>query len=239
MVYVITAWLLLQKTGAISGLKENHEKRKIWNNPSGFKFHWSDVTDKSCARQTRERTKKKKRRHTQYKKEAKAYLKHLTCLSRDKCSWKKLTCVWEDVGGSRGHGDDFLHLGGGSVHVMRSNHTLARICSSSFSRGTSPVVKPQLGDVLCSCTERLESWEKKTPLIFALAWTFFFFKFSILLLICFQGRRCSLFSCWNLKLTVNYRMNSMKRVPTRVKSRRIEANLGAEREHFDKQQVQI
>lgn len=29
----------------------------------------------------------------------------------------------------------------------------------------------------------------------------------------------------------------MKRVPTRVKSRRIEANLGAEREHFDKQQL--
>lgn len=32
-------------------------------------------------------------------------------------------------------------------------------------------------------------------------------------------------------------MNSIKRVPTRVKSRRVEANLGAEREHFEKQQV--
>lgn len=50
-----------KKADAISGLKENHEKRKILNNPSGFKFHWSDVTDKNCARQTRERTKKKKK----------------------------------------------------------------------------------------------------------------------------------------------------------------------------------
>uniref|UniRef100_A0AAQ5XBW6 ENTH domain-containing protein n=1 Tax=Amphiprion ocellaris TaxID=80972 RepID=A0AAQ5XBW6_AMPOC len=32
-------------------------------------------------------------------------------------------------------------------------------------------------------------------------------------------------------------MNSIKQVPTRVKSRRTEANLGAEREHFDKQQL--
>uniref|UniRef100_A0A7N8YAM3 Huntingtin-interacting protein 1-related protein n=1 Tax=Mastacembelus armatus TaxID=205130 RepID=A0A7N8YAM3_9TELE len=32
-------------------------------------------------------------------------------------------------------------------------------------------------------------------------------------------------------------MNSIRQVPTRVKSRRIEANLGAEREHFDKQQL--
>lgn len=32
-------------------------------------------------------------------------------------------------------------------------------------------------------------------------------------------------------------MNSIKQVPSRVKSRRTEANLGAEREHFDKQQV--
>lgn len=32
-------------------------------------------------------------------------------------------------------------------------------------------------------------------------------------------------------------MNSIRQVPTRVKSRRVEANLGAEREHFDKQQV--
>nr|XP_020506361.1 huntingtin-interacting protein 1-related protein isoform X1 [Labrus bergylta] len=32
-------------------------------------------------------------------------------------------------------------------------------------------------------------------------------------------------------------MNSMKHVPTRVKSRRTEANLGAEREHFDKQHL--
>uniref|UniRef100_A0A7N6BBV2 I/LWEQ domain-containing protein n=1 Tax=Anabas testudineus TaxID=64144 RepID=A0A7N6BBV2_ANATE len=32
-------------------------------------------------------------------------------------------------------------------------------------------------------------------------------------------------------------MNSIRQVPTRVKSRRTEANLGAEREHFDKQQV--
>ncbi|KAI9527687.1 hypothetical protein NQZ68_027777 [Dissostichus eleginoides] len=32
------------------------------------------------------------------------------------------------------------------------------------------------------------------------------------------------------------RMNSIRQVPTRVKSRRTEANLGAEREHFDKQQ---
>ncbi|KAM7017987.1 huntingtin interacting protein 1 related b [Tautogolabrus adspersus] len=32
-------------------------------------------------------------------------------------------------------------------------------------------------------------------------------------------------------------MNSIKHVPTRVKSRRTEANLGAEREHFDKQQL--
>ncbi|XP_054466420.1 huntingtin interacting protein 1 related b [Anoplopoma fimbria] len=32
-------------------------------------------------------------------------------------------------------------------------------------------------------------------------------------------------------------MNSMRHVPTRVKSRRTEANLGAEREHFDKQQL--
>ncbi|KAK1892717.1 Huntingtin-interacting protein 1-related protein, partial [Dissostichus eleginoides] len=31
-------------------------------------------------------------------------------------------------------------------------------------------------------------------------------------------------------------MNSIRQVPTRVKSRRTEANLGAEREHFDKQQ---
>lgn len=33
------------------------------------------------------------------------------------------------------------------------------------------------------------------------------------------------------------RMNSIKQVPTRVRSRRVEANLGAEREHFEKQQV--
>ncbi|XP_030272987.1 huntingtin interacting protein 1 related b [Sparus aurata] len=32
-------------------------------------------------------------------------------------------------------------------------------------------------------------------------------------------------------------MNSIRQVPTRVKSRRVEANLGAEREHFDKQQL--
>uniref|UniRef100_A0A8C4E455 Huntingtin-interacting protein 1-related protein n=1 Tax=Dicentrarchus labrax TaxID=13489 RepID=A0A8C4E455_DICLA len=32
-------------------------------------------------------------------------------------------------------------------------------------------------------------------------------------------------------------MNSIRQVPTRVKSRRTEANLGAEREHFDKQQL--
>lgn len=32
-------------------------------------------------------------------------------------------------------------------------------------------------------------------------------------------------------------MNSIKQVPTRVRSRRVEANLGAEREHFEKQQV--
>ncbi|XP_041644118.1 huntingtin interacting protein 1 related b [Cheilinus undulatus] len=32
-------------------------------------------------------------------------------------------------------------------------------------------------------------------------------------------------------------MNSLKQVPTRVRSRRTEANLGAEREHFDKQQL--
>ena len=32
-------------------------------------------------------------------------------------------------------------------------------------------------------------------------------------------------------------MNSIRQVPTRVKSRRVETNLGAEREHFDKQQV--
>lgn len=32
-------------------------------------------------------------------------------------------------------------------------------------------------------------------------------------------------------------MNTIRQVPTRVKSRRVEANLGAEREHFDKQQV--
>lgn len=32
-------------------------------------------------------------------------------------------------------------------------------------------------------------------------------------------------------------MNSIKQVPTRVRSRRVEANLGAEREHFEKKQV--
>uniref|UniRef100_A0A3B5KKQ4 Huntingtin-interacting protein 1-related protein n=1 Tax=Takifugu rubripes TaxID=31033 RepID=A0A3B5KKQ4_TAKRU len=32
-------------------------------------------------------------------------------------------------------------------------------------------------------------------------------------------------------------MNSIKQVPTRVRSRRVEANLGAEREHFEKQQL--
>uniref|UniRef100_A0A8C5CK58 Huntingtin interacting protein 1 related n=1 Tax=Gadus morhua TaxID=8049 RepID=A0A8C5CK58_GADMO len=32
-------------------------------------------------------------------------------------------------------------------------------------------------------------------------------------------------------------MNSIRQVPTRVKSRRVETNLGAEREHFDKQQL--
>ncbi|GLD54016.1 huntingtin interacting protein 1 related b [Lates japonicus] len=32
-------------------------------------------------------------------------------------------------------------------------------------------------------------------------------------------------------------MNSIRQVPTRVKSRRTEANLGAEKEHFDKQQL--
>ncbi|KAJ4941551.1 hypothetical protein JOQ06_011430, partial [Pogonophryne albipinna] len=31
-------------------------------------------------------------------------------------------------------------------------------------------------------------------------------------------------------------MNSIRQVPTRVKTRRTEANLGAEREQFDKQQ---
>ncbi|KAJ3604000.1 hypothetical protein NHX12_028741, partial [Muraenolepis orangiensis] len=32
-------------------------------------------------------------------------------------------------------------------------------------------------------------------------------------------------------------MNSIRQVPTRVKTRRVETNLGAEREHFDKQQA--
>lgn len=34
-------------------------------------------------------------------------------------------------------------------------------------------------------------------------------------------------------------MNSIRQVPSRVKTKRIETNLGAEREHFDKQQVNM
>lgn len=44
----------------------------------------------------------------------------------DECEQEKLTCVWEDVGGRR-RDDDFLHLGGGSVHVMRGKHTRSHL----------------------------------------------------------------------------------------------------------------
>lgn len=70
------------------------------------------------------------------------------------------------------------------------------------------------------------SWRLKTPLAILL-WGRHFIR-----IVCFFR-----FAPGQKRRHQSGRMNSIKQVPTRVRSRRVEANLGAEREHFEKQQV--